>query len=149
MGLGFLGAGTIARRGPAVDGLTTAASLWLVTALGLAAGAGMFVLTWTSGLFSLFVLMGLRLLEGRGREIHRRVVVVLDGGGASRADILARVGFAGALVRRVDYVLDTRSAQTTLRLHVRLEDETHIEPMLTVLETLPGVLRVAIMPIKG
>jgi putative Mg2+ transporter-C (MgtC) family protein len=39
-GIGFLGAGVIFRQGFTVRGLTTAASLWLVAAVGLAAGAG-------------------------------------------------------------------------------------------------------------
>lgn len=39
-GIGFLGAGTIIRQGPTVSGLTTAASLWVVAAIGLAVGAG-------------------------------------------------------------------------------------------------------------
>ena len=39
-GIGFLGAGAIIRQGPRVRGLTTAATLWAVAAIGLAAGAG-------------------------------------------------------------------------------------------------------------
>src|SRR5881396_4411642 len=39
-GIGFLGAGAIIREGISVRGLTTAASLWMVAAIGLAAGAG-------------------------------------------------------------------------------------------------------------
>ena len=39
-GIGFLGAGIIFRQGFTVRGLTTAASLWLVAAVGMAAGAG-------------------------------------------------------------------------------------------------------------
>lgn len=39
-GIGFLGAGAIIRQGPSVRGLTTAATLWVVAAIGLAAGAG-------------------------------------------------------------------------------------------------------------
>lgn len=41
-GVGFLGAGTILRDGASVKGLTTAASLWVVSAIGLAAGAGFY-----------------------------------------------------------------------------------------------------------
>lgn len=41
-GIGFLGAGTILRDGTSVRGLTTAASLWVVSAIGLAAGAGFY-----------------------------------------------------------------------------------------------------------
>ena len=39
-GIGFLGAGIIFRQGFTIRGLTTAASLWLVAAIGMAAGAG-------------------------------------------------------------------------------------------------------------
>ncbi len=39
-GIGFLGAGAIIRQGPRVRGLTTAATLWAVAAIGLACGAG-------------------------------------------------------------------------------------------------------------
>ena len=41
-GIGFLGAGTIMHEGVTVRGLTTAASLWMISAIGLAAGAGMY-----------------------------------------------------------------------------------------------------------
>lgn len=43
-GIGFLGAGTILRHENFVRGITTAATLWLVTVLGLAFGSGMFAL---------------------------------------------------------------------------------------------------------
>jgi putative Mg2+ transporter-C (MgtC) family protein len=42
-GIGFLGAGTIMKEGPTVIGLTTAATLWVVAAIGLAVGSGYFV----------------------------------------------------------------------------------------------------------
>ncbi len=42
-GIGFLGAGTILHQGANVHGLTTAASLWVVSAIGLATGAGMYL----------------------------------------------------------------------------------------------------------
>ena len=42
-GVGFLGAGAIIRQGLTVRGLTTAATLWVVAAIGMAAGAGYYV----------------------------------------------------------------------------------------------------------
>ena len=42
-GIGFLGAGTILREGFSVKGLTTAASLWAVSCIGLAVGAGYYI----------------------------------------------------------------------------------------------------------
>ena len=42
VGIGFLGGGTILRHGATVKGLTTAANLWVVAAIGLAVGIGMY-----------------------------------------------------------------------------------------------------------
>lgn len=44
-GVGFLGAGTILRDGLSIKGLTTAASVWTVACLGIAAGAGLYIIT--------------------------------------------------------------------------------------------------------
>ena len=53
-GVGFLGAGTIMREGPTVKGLTTAASLWAVACLGLAAGFGYYAVA-VFGMIFIFV----------------------------------------------------------------------------------------------
>jgi len=45
VGVGFIGGGTILTAGGSVRGLTTAAAIWVSAALGLAAGAGLFLLT--------------------------------------------------------------------------------------------------------
>src|SRR3954469_25907750 len=42
-GIGFLAGGAILRTGLTIQGLTTAAGLWLVTAIGMCAGAGMYI----------------------------------------------------------------------------------------------------------
>jgi len=58
-GIGFLGAGSIIRHGDVVRGVTTAATLWLCTVIGLAFGAGYIVLGvigWSVALIALFVL---------------------------------------------------------------------------------------------
>ncbi len=55
-GIGFIGAGTIIFQKNAVRGLTTAAGVWVVAAIGLACGAGMYALATAS---SVLVLIGL------------------------------------------------------------------------------------------
>jgi putative Mg2+ transporter-C (MgtC) family protein len=59
-GIGFLGAGAIIRLGNNIKGLTTAASLWLIAAVGLALGAGMFL---AAGITEAISLLSLSLLE--------------------------------------------------------------------------------------
>lgn len=61
-GIGFLGAGTILQSRGNVEGLTTAASLWLVAALGIAAATGELVLGLLVTAIALFVLVGLGAL---------------------------------------------------------------------------------------
>lgn len=56
-GIGFLGAGTILHKENRVEGLTTAAGLWMVSAIGMAVGLGFYVLSVCSTLVILVVLM--------------------------------------------------------------------------------------------
>ncbi len=56
-GVGFLGAGTIMHEGVTVKGLTTAASIWMVSAIGLSIGAGMYIIGFFSTLLMLATLI--------------------------------------------------------------------------------------------
>ena len=64
-GIGFLGAGAIIRQGLSVRGLTTAASLWVVAAIGMAAGAGYYSGAVVTTIVVLVSLWPLRILAGR------------------------------------------------------------------------------------
>ncbi|MGH7769177.1 MAG: MgtC/SapB family protein [Candidatus Binatia bacterium] len=65
-GIGFLGAGTILRTEKDVQGLTTAATIWLVCGIGMAAGTGYYFLAGFSAVLGLIVL---RLLERVERKL--------------------------------------------------------------------------------
>src|SRR3984885_10287486 len=62
-GIGFLGAGSILLRGDVVRGLTTAASLWTVAAIGLAVGSGLYVGAVAATFIILIILAGIKPLE--------------------------------------------------------------------------------------
>jgi putative Mg2+ transporter-C (MgtC) family protein len=62
-GIGFLGAGAIFREGAFVHGLTTAAGLWVVASLGMAAGSGSYWLAIIGGAVTLGTLYGLRAVD--------------------------------------------------------------------------------------
>ena len=58
VGIGFLGAGSIIRRGEGiVEGLTTAATIWILAAVGLAAGSGQYLLAAVTTVIILIVLL--------------------------------------------------------------------------------------------
>ena len=67
-GIGFLGAGAIIRLGTSIRGLTTAASIWLISAVGLAIGAGLYVIALITVVFALFTLIILESAERRTEE---------------------------------------------------------------------------------
>ncbi|MGB5989403.1 MAG: MgtC/SapB family protein [Marinifilaceae bacterium] len=64
-GIGFLGAGAIIKFGANVRGLTTAASIWLISTVGLAIGCGLYLTSFVCLMFILFILKGLDFLEKR------------------------------------------------------------------------------------
>ena len=59
-GVGFIGAGAIMRDGNKISGITTAANVWLVAAIGMAVGYGQYVLASSSAAVILLVQLGLR-----------------------------------------------------------------------------------------
>jgi putative Mg2+ transporter-C (MgtC) family protein len=85
-GIGFLGAGAIIRQGLSVRGLTTAASLWLVAAIGMAAGAGYWEGALIATLGALLTLGPLRIFSfrvlSRYRPQHDRLLVEIPAGGS-------------------------------------------------------------------
>jgi putative Mg2+ transporter-C (MgtC) family protein len=64
-GIGFLGAGAIIREGLSIRGLTTAATLWVVAAIGMACGAGSYWPAAAATLLTIFALWPLRILAYR------------------------------------------------------------------------------------
>jgi putative Mg2+ transporter-C (MgtC) family protein len=74
-GIGFLGAGTIVVRKQSVHGLTTAASIWAVAAIGMAAGGALYLAATAATVVMLVILALVRPLEdrllGRGRLDRR------------------------------------------------------------------------------
>src|SRR5262245_34115196 len=79
-GVGFLGAGTILHSGGHITGLTSAAMIWVVSAIGMVIGAGVYVIAVSSTVVILGVQVGLGLLERRlfGRCIRRDCEVAFD-----------------------------------------------------------------------
>jgi putative Mg2+ transporter-C (MgtC) family protein len=77
-GIGFLGAGAIIRLGNNVKGLTTAASLWLIAAVGLAIGAGMYIAAVITEVISLITLFALDIVEKRLFPMERNKLLEIS-----------------------------------------------------------------------
>jgi putative Mg2+ transporter-C (MgtC) family protein len=77
-GVGFLGAGTIFRTQDTVRGLTTAASIWMVAAIGLLVGTGMYWLAVSTTVMSIVALWALRPARRRARRFGEPALVPDD-----------------------------------------------------------------------
>jgi putative Mg2+ transporter-C (MgtC) family protein len=76
-GIGFLGAGAILKLGTNVRGLTTAASIWLMSAIGLTIGAGLYVISFITVLLTIFTLVVLERIEHRWfPQFHTRNIQI-------------------------------------------------------------------------
>jgi putative Mg2+ transporter-C (MgtC) family protein len=104
-GIGFLGAGAIIRQGLSVRGLTTAATLWVVAAVGLAAGAGYYSAAVIATALVLLALHPLRIVAfrvlSRFRPEDGRLLVELPVGESPGA-LIDEIERAGARIEAVD-----------------------------------------------
>eukprot|EP01036_Dinobryon_divergens_P011417 gene11417-15362_t len=100
-GIGFLGAGAILARGEIVRGLTTAASIWTVAAIGLAVGGGLYFPAAASTVTILVILAGIKPLEEayRARSQSCRLGVVADHGAVSPETLERGLGIQPARLR--------------------------------------------------
>lgn len=78
VGVGFLGAGTIMREAGRIIGLTTAAVVWLVAALGMAVGAGQYGLTLATAVIALIVLRVFPLVERMFSDVRQESTVEIS-----------------------------------------------------------------------
>ncbi|HEY3623866.1 MAG TPA: MgtC/SapB family protein [Roseiarcus sp.] len=67
-GVGFIGGGAILKRGEGVQGVTTAATLWFVTVVGLCFGGGQIGLGVVGGVLGLLILRALKILERKFKQ---------------------------------------------------------------------------------
>ncbi len=106
-GIGFLGAGAIIRQGGSIRGLTTAAGLWVVAAIGMAAGAGYYSAALVGTGIVLVGLGPIRRLEGgslfRGLRREARMLELDVAAGERAGPVLDALVDQGAQVSRVEF----------------------------------------------
>jgi putative Mg2+ transporter-C (MgtC) family protein len=90
-GVGFIGGGAILKRGDGVSGLTTAATMWLTTVIGLCFGSGQSGLGIAATVLALGALFGLRYVDAVMKREQRARLVIRTAWGASPADLPAQL----------------------------------------------------------
>jgi putative Mg2+ transporter-C (MgtC) family protein len=120
-GVGFIGAGAILRKDGLVKGLTTAATLWFVTVVGLCFGAGQLALGITGLMLGIVVLWLMKAVENRmPREIHAELCVTYERGAFSKETLADSMRASGCSLTSV-----AGSAKGTERMEERFEVRWH------------------------
>jgi putative Mg2+ transporter-C (MgtC) family protein len=141
-GIGFLGAGAIIRQGLSVRGLTTAATLWVVAAIGLASGAGYYWAAVVTTALVLVTLWPLRILANplfqRVRPSEPRLFVELATGGGA-APVLEALETLDVRIDAFRVEDDRDGRHVALEVEVPKERRDAVVPAVARLETVTGV----------
>jgi putative Mg2+ transporter-C (MgtC) family protein len=139
-GIGFLGAGAILKDGVVIRGLTTAASLWATSAVGMAAGAGEHVLALVSAVIILVSLWPINALAERLRgsnlpEVQLRLSL-------TRVEALGEISAALAASKiEIGAIQTQRLGRESYRadLSLRGRRASSVAAALEAIENIPGV----------
>jgi putative Mg2+ transporter-C (MgtC) family protein len=146
-GIGFLGAGAILARNEIVKGLTTAASIWTVAAIGLAVGGGLYFAAGVSTAVILGILAGVKPLEEmyRARNQSCRLVIETTHGGLTPELVKTTLGVRTSQIKR--FVVKAREGtsidEVTLILSRVSSHDRQI--MADKIQALPGVSQVSVV----
>jgi putative Mg2+ transporter-C (MgtC) family protein len=145
-GIGFLGAGAMIRLGNNVRGLTTAASLWLIAAVGMAIGAGQFLAAGITEVLALATLWGLGKFEFKifPTERNKTLELSFKNGVPDINALLDTVKSFGVRVLSMDVAQAFDQKGAKLKLLVGFPGATDIPGLLRALKAVKGLENVSI-----
>jgi len=143
-GIGFLGAGAIIRLGNNVRGLTTAASLWFVAAVGLAIGSGMYLIAGIAEALGLVTLFFLSIMEKRifPTERYKLLEISYKDNTSSTKEAFDIIRDSGIQVQSTDIHQGAKDKGTRITLLVRIPSTTDIAAIARALKASANVGKV-------
>ncbi|WP_297694422.1 MgtC/SapB family protein [Phenylobacterium sp.] len=143
-GIGFLGAGMIIFRNEAVKGLTTAASVWAVAGVGLAAGSGLYTAAVAATLIMLVILAGLKPIEEQYRATHASLDLRILGrrGELSAGVVEGALGPRSSRIKRLVLQPSEGGDEDEIRLVLSRVSPKDTAELIRSIENAPAVLSV-------
>ncbi len=147
-GIGFLGAGVIFKEGLTVRGLTTAASIWVTSAIGILVGVGFYFLAVLGALATLVVLSLFRFIEGKlPAEFYAHHMLRFARDTVMSEDELRKlITGHGFSVANLSYRMTEGGKLFEYRMTLRTRDRKNAEALSQHLRTLPSVIEFRISP---
>lgn len=142
-GIGFLGAGTIIREGATVRGLTTAASLWTVAAIGLAIGSGFYLASFLATVLTFLTLIFFSRVENYiiQNRFLERIFIVMDDKPGQIGKIGSLLGELNVNIRNIK-MDNMDDGKLSVTLNVRAPAGLKFNDIMTKLVQIDGVYNV-------
>lgn len=146
-GMGFIGGGVILRKGSIVRGVTTAATLWFVTVMGLCFGGGQIGLGLGALALGLIVLIGLKELEKHMKQSRQATLILVAGPiPPSETELTGAILAAGYKIAASSVIIGEKAALMEMSCevswHARHNDPTQPLPFLKGLGTRFGLAKI-------
>jgi putative Mg2+ transporter-C (MgtC) family protein len=150
-GIGFIGAGAIVRRDNFVAGVTTAATIWFVTVLGLCFGGGQIVLGLVGSAIGIVILTVLKAVEERMRQDRSgKLSLVVDPSGPGENEIRTSLARAGMKISACAFAYSPQAQSTELNCDLRwraaARDNGSVPDAIHALAERAGVIRIVWAP---
>ncbi len=143
-GIGFLGAGTIIMQGFSVKGLTTAASLWVTAAIGLAVGAGYYILSLITTVIVFVTLFFLSNLDFKiYRENKKKLICITEYAGEVVADITSLLTLNNININKVNIEKDQINKQLKIEFVLNVDRSKDIQKVNPGLLDIDGLKKIS------
>ena len=143
-GVGFIGAGAIVRKNELILGVTTAATMWFATVVGLCMGGGQLILGSVSAVIGFAVLWGLRLVETHLERYQiAELKITTHGDRLDPNQLRSQLKAAGFHLKTLAFTDCVKEHRRKFDCELRWpspREGLEFPPVLTELESLPGVI---------
>jgi putative Mg2+ transporter-C (MgtC) family protein len=145
-GIGFLGAGTILLRREVIRGLTTAASLWTVAAVGLAVGGGLYLAAVAATVLILLILAGIKPLERRfwAHREPRSLIVIIDRQIVSLTALESAWHQDGSAIKQITILPGASPDEEEIQVTLSRTTATNLFTIVDQLRAMPGVRTITV-----
>ena len=145
-GIGFLGAGAIIKFGANVKGLTTAASIWAMAALGLAVGAGMYVISIIGVVVILFALTVMDVLEKQifKERTLRKIELLIKKKDSDIRKLIDLLNRQDVKVISSGFERNINEATNKITFLVGVTRKLDVQQLSEVFEKYPGIVAISV-----
>ncbi len=143
-GIGFLGAGTIIRDRMNVKGLTTAASLWAVACVGIAAGTGFYEGAVAATILIYITLMLLKKMESHfhTKNNYKTLVIYSKNSPCKLADVSNILEKYNVCIKNIEYTEKNHKENILVKFLIKLPDTFECKNVIAEIQNIDGIEKV-------